>query len=78
MFFSWKSFHFDDNSENIYSYVAHIRQVVTLFIYGEPQLLEVLKKTILVRLHWVLFAIEDLRQVAETAKKILTKEKIDR
>ena len=30
------------------------------------------------RLYWVLFPIEDLRQAVETAKRILTKEKIDR
>ena len=30
------------------------------------------------RVYWVLFPIEDLRQAVETAKRILTKEKIDR
>ena len=30
------------------------------------------------RLHWILFPIEDLRQAVETAKRILTKEKVDR
>ena len=30
------------------------------------------------RLYWVLFSMEDLRQVVETAKRILTKEKRDR
>ena len=30
------------------------------------------------RLYWVLFPIEDLRFVVETAKRILTREKIDR
>ena len=30
------------------------------------------------RLYWLLFPIEDLRLVVETAKRILTKEKIDR
>ena len=32
----------------------------------------------LTKLYWVLFPIEDLRQAVETAKSILTKEKIDR
>ena len=36
------------------------------------------KNTLPSRLYWVLFLIEDLRQAVETAKRILTKEKIDR
>ena len=46
--------------------------------YGELQVLEVFKNTLLSRLHLVLFPIEDLKQVVETAKGILIKEKIDR
>ena len=45
--------------------------------YGKPQVLEVFKNTIPTRLYWVLFPIEDLRLVVETAKRILAKEKID-
>ena len=30
------------------------------------------------KLYWILFPIEDLRQAVETAKRILTKEKLDR
>ena len=30
------------------------------------------------KLYWILFSIEDLRQVVETAKRILTKEKLDK
>ena len=56
----------------------HIRQVATLLGCGEPQILGVFKYTLLTKLYWVLFPIEDLRQVVETAKRILTKEKIDR
>ena len=36
------------------------------------------KNTLPTKLYWILFPIEDLRQVVETAKKILTKEKLDR
>ena len=46
--------------------------------YAEPQILEVFKNTLPTKLYWVLIPIEDLRQVVETAKRILTKEKIDR
>ena len=55
-----------------------IRQVTTLLGYGEPQILEVFKNTLPTKLYWILFPTEDLRQVVETAKRILTKEKLDK
>ena len=66
------------NTETLGSYVTHKIQVTTLLGYGEPQILEVFKNTLPSKLYWVLFPIEDLRQMVETAKRILTKEKIDR
>ena len=74
----WRSFNFDENTETIDAYVTCIRQVVTLLGYGEPQILEVFKNTLPTKLYWILFPIDDLKQVTETAKRILTKEKIDR
>ena len=46
--------------------------------YGEPQILEVFKNTLPTKLYWLLFPIYDLRQAVQTAKRILTKQKIDR
>ena len=71
-------FYFDESTETLDSYVTHIRQVATLLGYGELQMLEAFKITLPSWLYWVLFPIEDLRQAVETAKRILTKEKIDR
>ena len=78
LFHAWKSFTFDENTETIDSYVIGIRQVATLLGYGEPHILEVFKNTLPTKLYWVLFPIEDLRWAVETAKRILTKEKLDR
>ena len=58
--------------------MVRIRQVANLLGYGEPQILEVFKNTLLTKLYWILFPIEDLRQVVDTAKRILTKEKSDK
>ena len=44
----------------------------------KPQILEAFKNTLPTKLYWILFPIEDLRQTVETAKRILTKEKIDK
>ena len=52
--------------------------MVNLLGYGEPQTLEVFKNTLPTKLYWVLFPIEDLRQAVDTAKRILTKEKLDK
>ena len=41
-------------------------------------MLKVFKNTLPTKLYWILFPIEDLRQAVETAKRILTKEKLDR
>ena len=57
--------------------VTCIRQIAALLGYEEPQILEVLKNTLPTKLYWILFPVEDLRQVVETAKRILTKEKLD-
>ena len=51
---------------------------MTLLGYGEPQTLEVFKNTLPTKLYWILFPIEDLRQAVETAKRILTKEMLDK
>ena len=78
LFHAWRSFNFDENTKTIDSYVMWIRQVATLLAYGEPQILEVFKNTLPTKLYWILFPIEDLRQAVETAKRILTKEKLDK
>ena len=69
--------HFDENTKTIDAYVTRIRHVATLLGYREPQILEVFKNTLLTKLYWILFSIEDLRQAVETAKRILTKEMFD-
>ena len=64
--------------ETLDTYVMCIRQVAALLGYGKPQVLEVFKNTLPMRLYWVLFHREDLRFAVETTKRILTKEKLDR
>ena len=78
LFHAWRSFTFDENTETIDSYVIRIRQVANLLGYGELQILEVFQNTLLTKLYWILFPIEELRQAVDTAKRILTKEKLDK
>ena len=74
----WRSFHYDENVETPDTYVLRIRQVVRPLGYGEPQVLDVFKNTVQNRLYWVLFPINNLHEAVETAKRFLTKAKIDR
>ena len=78
LFHAWGPLTFDENIETIDSYVTRIRQVANLLGYWEPQILEVFKNTLPRKLYWVLFPIENLRQAVDTAKRILTKEKLDK
>ena len=55
-----------------------IREVANLLGYQDPQILEVFKNTLPSKLYWVLFPIEDLRAVVDTAKRMVNKEKIDK
>ena len=58
--------------------MIRIRQIANLLGYGELQILEVFKNTLPTKFYWILFPIEDLRQAVDTAKRILTKEKLDK
>ena len=78
LFHAWRLLHFDKNAETIDAYIHHIRQVANLLDYQDPQILEVFKNTLPSKLYWVLFPIEDLRIAVDTAKRMLTKEKIDK
>ena len=69
---------FDENTETIDSYVIWIRQVANLLGYRELQILEVFKNTLPTKLYCILFPIDDLRQAVDTAKRILTTEKLDK
>ena len=79
LFHAWRSFHYDEIVETPDAYVIRIKQVARLLGYEEPQVLEVFKNTVgLYRLYWVLFPINNLCEAVKTAKRFLTKEKIDR
>ena len=59
-FHVWRSFHYDENTDTIDSYVSKIKQVTALLNYGEPQILELFKNTLPSKLYWILFPINNL------------------
>ena len=72
-FHAWRSFHYDENTDTIDSYIYKVKQVAALLNYGESQILELFKKTLPSRLYCMLYQIDDLRMAVETAKRLLTK-----
>ena len=77
-FHVWRSFHYDENTDTIDSYISKIKQVAALLNYGEPQILELFKNTLPSKLYWILFPINNLRDAVEDMKRVLTKEKLDK
>ena len=51
---------------------------MALLNYGEPQVLELFKNTLPSALYYMLYQINDLRTAIETAKRVFTKEKLDK
>ena len=77
-FHVWRSFQFDEATDTIAGYMHKVKQVVALLDYGEPQILELFKNTLPSRLDYLLYQIDNLNAMIETAKRILTKEKVDK
>ena len=51
---------------------------MALLNFGEPQILELFQSMLPSQLYYMLYQIDDLRTAVETAKRVLTKEKLDK
>ena len=77
-FHIWRSFQFDEAMDTIDGLIYKVKQVAALLDYGDPQILQLFKNTLPSRLYYLLYHIDNLNVTIETAKWILTKEKIDK
>ena len=77
-FHMWRSFQFDEATDTIDGYIQKVKQVAALLDYGETQILELFKNTLPCRLYYMLYQIDNLRVAVETAKRLLTKEQMDK
>ena len=77
-FHVWRSFQFDEATDTIDGYIHKVKQVAALLDYGETQILELFKNTLPNGLYYLSYQIDNLNATIETAKRILTKEKIDK
>ena len=78
LFHTWRTFKFDENTDTIDFYVLRMSQVAAMLNYGEMQILENFKNTLPYRLYSTLINVNNLRDVIDLAKRVLTKEKLDR
>ena len=72
-----RSFSFHENNDNVDSYITKVSQYAAFLNYGELQILELQKNTLPSRLYLILFHVDNFRDAVTTAKRVLTKEKID-
>ena len=78
MFHAWRTFKFDKNTDTIDLYVLRMSQVEAMLNYGEMQILENFKNTLWYQLYSTIINVNNLRDAIDLAKRVLTKEKLDR
>ena len=78
LFHAWRTFKFDKNTDTIDSYVLRMSQVAAMLNYGEMQILENFENTLPYQLYSTLINVNNLRDAIDLAKRVLTKEKLDR
>ena len=78
LFHAQRPFKLDENMDSIDSYVLRMSQVAAMLNYGEMQILETFKNTLPYRLYLTLINVNNLRDTIALAKRVLTKEKLDR
>ena len=78
LFHAWRTFKFDENMDTIDSYILRMSQVAAMLNYGEMQILENFKITLLYWLYSTLINVNNHRDAIDLAKRDLTKEKLDR
>ena len=78
LFHAWRTFKFDENTDRIDPYILRMSQVAAVLNYGEMQILENFKNTLPYQLYWTLINVNNLRDAIDLAKRVLTKEKLDR
>ena len=78
LFHAWRTFKFDKNTDTIDSYILRMNQVAVMLNYGEMQILDNFKTTLLYQLHSTLINVNNLRDAIDLAKRVLMKEKLDR
>ena len=78
LFHAWRTFKFDKITDTVDFYILRMSQAAAMLNYGEMQILENFKNTIPYQLYSTLINVNNLRDAIDLAKRVLTKEKLDR
>ena len=78
LFHAWRTFKFDENTDTIDSSVLRMSQVAAMLNYGEMQILGNFKNTLPYQLYSTLINVNNLRDAIDLAKRVLTKEKLNK
>ena len=78
LFHAQRTFKFDENADTLNSYVLRMSQVAAMLNYGEMQILENFKNILPYWLYSTLINVNNLKDAIDLAKRVLTKEKLDR
>ena len=78
LFHAWRTLKFDENMDTIDCYVLRMSQVTAMLNYGEMHILEIFKNTLPYGLYSTLINVNNLGDTIDLAKRVLTKEKLDR
>ena len=70
LFHAWRTFKFDENTDTVDSYVLRMSQVAAMLNYGEMQILENFKNTLLYRLYSTLINVNNLSKESFNQRKI--------
>ena len=77
LFYARRTLKFDENMDTIDSYVLRMSRVVAMLNYGEMQILENFKNTLLYRLYLTLINVNNLKDTIESSKESFDKRKIE-
>ena len=78
LFHGWRTFKFDENTDTVDSYILRMSHVAAMLNYGEMQILENFKNTLPYQLYSTFINVNNLIDAIDLAKRVLTKEKLDR
>ena len=70
LFYAWRTFKFDENTDTIDSYILRMSQVAAMLNYGEMQILENFKNTLPYQLYSTLINVNNLRDAIDAGNMI--------
>ena len=73
LYHAWRTFKFDETTDNVDSYILRMSQGVAMLNYGEMKILENFKNTLPYSLYSTLSNVNNLRDVIDLAKRVLMK-----